>query len=123
MTFDHILPHIFSTLSLIEIQIDEVQNTDLSKNLLKGEINELSDLLSAKNRLKQTANYLQLSNAKGDTIEAHRLVQIFYGLVWIIRPSLMKFLELKEALNKGTIPVPSRLESVLSEVFERENAH
>lgn len=123
MNIDNLLPHIFSTLSLIECQADELQETIFTEKLLPAELIELRDLENGIKRLRQTANFIQLANAKNDILESHRLMQIFYGVLWIVRPSLQKMLDAKEAFTCGKFPVPSRLEHVLSEVYEKDNAH
>lgn len=125
MNYQHLLPHVFSALSLLEVQYNTCKESSSKNDLLPGEKIELKNCEKIIAEMKKTANLFQLSNAKNFTLESHRLIQIFYGLLWIVRPSVLRLCdELELRSTNSTQKVSSRrIENTINEIDVRENAH
>jgi hypothetical protein len=121
MQFQNLIPHLSASLSLLEAQINEWDKQKIDSELLPSEREELKSTRSIILEMRKTINLFQLSNAKGDMLESHRLIQIFYGLLWMCRPSIHKTQEIL-AKNPSARDYTSRLASDLFSI-NKENAH
>lgn len=86
--YTKILPHLFAACALINSQINKLDTTE--DTLLCSDLIELDSVKSTLKELQKTANYLQLSVAKCQLQESARLISIFYGLLFMIRPSITR---------------------------------
>lgn len=98
MDFKDLIPHLSASLSLLEVQINEWDMEKRDSELLFSEKEELKSIRSVILEMRKTLNLFQLSNAKGNNVESYRLVKIFYGLLWMCRPSVQK---INEILSDG----------------------
>lgn len=124
MEFQTLIPHLVASLSLLEAQLNEWDKNLLQESLLPSEREELKDLRSVILNMRKTINLFQLSNAKGETLECLRLIQVFYGLLWMSRPSIQKIQEILEK-SSGKDFVSRITDSVGFEeiITAREMAH
>ena len=122
MEYNKYLPHLYGALNIMNSQLNE-WDKNFESSLLPSEKSEMKTVREIASKMKKTVNFFQLESAKGNTKESVRLIQIFYGLLWMVRPSIemLEDLRLKEAgvetSNRKT------LESVLTEISVKENAH
>ena len=93
MVTEEILPHMYSAVNLLEVQIEEIST---SQEKIKVELCSLDTFESALQKMKLAAHNLQISLASKNTLESYRQVQIFYGLLKMIRPTLFGMLGMEE---------------------------
>jgi len=93
MVTEEILPHMYSAVNLLEIQIQEIST---SKKQIKVELCSIETFVSILQKMKLAAHSLQISIASKNTLESYRQVQIFYGLLRMIRPTLFGMLGMEE---------------------------
>jgi hypothetical protein len=91
MDYAKILPHLFAACSLIDVQIKKLDEQE--DKLLIADLVEINSVKSTHKKLLQTANHLQLTVAKNNVLESVRLLSVFYGLLYIIRPSITRLIE------------------------------
>ncbi len=91
MEYANILPHLFAACSLIEVQLNKLE--DKTAEISIADLSEIEGVKSAQKKLLQAANNLQLSIAKKDVVESGRLISVFYGLLYIVRPSITRLIE------------------------------
>jgi hypothetical protein len=94
MHFESIIPHLIASLTLLEAQINEWDRNLIDKALLPSEKEEYKSVRSILLEMRKTINLFQLANAREDTLESFRLVKVFYGCLWMIRPSINKTQEI-----------------------------
>lgn len=93
MVTEEILPHMYSAVNLLEIQIEEIST---SKDKIKSELCSVETFEAGLRNMKLAAHNLQLALASKNSLESYRQVQIFYGLLRIIRPTLFGMLGMEE---------------------------
>lgn len=89
--YTKVLPHLFAACSLIEVQIKKLN--ELEDKLTISDLDEFNGVISTHKKLLQAANHLQLTIAKSDLKESARLISVFYGLLYIVRPSITRLVE------------------------------
>ncbi len=93
MVTEEILPHMYSAVQLLEIQIEEIST---SKDKIKVELCSVDTFESALKNMKLSAHNLQIALASNNTLESYRQIQIFYGLLRMVRPTLFGMLGMEE---------------------------
>lgn len=93
MVTEEILPHMYSAVNLLEVQISEISS---SREKLKSETCSIETFERMLQNMKLAAHNLQLALASKNTAESYRQVQIFYGLLRMIRPTLFGMLGMEE---------------------------
>lgn len=93
MITEEIIPHMQSAVSLLEIQISEIR---LCKDKVKTNLCSYETFNSSLTRMKLAAHQLQVAIASKNTLESFRQVQIFYGLLKMIRPTLFAVMGIED---------------------------
>ena len=109
MNYSELLPHLFASCSLIETQIKKLE--DVSSKISTPDVIEFEGVIAAHKKLSQTANFLQLSIAKNDTAEIKRYISIFYGLLYMTRPSLTRLVSQYLSLSPCAVLVKASNQS------------
>lgn len=93
MVTQEILPHMYSAVNLLEVQIGEISS---SRDKIKTEKCSLETFNNMLKSMKLAAHNLQVALASNNSLESYRQVQIFYGLLRMIRPTLFSMLGMEE---------------------------
>ena len=93
MVTEEILPHMYSAVNLLEVQIEEIST---SQAKVKVDLCPIDAFESGLQKMKLAAHNLQIALASKNTLESYRQVQIFYGLLRMIRPTLFGMLGMEE---------------------------
>jgi hypothetical protein len=122
MNFQDLVPHLIASLSLIEAQVNEWDKEQIDNSLLPSERDELKSVRSIVLEMRKTINLFQLAIAKGHSFESERQIKIFYGLLWMCRPSIQKTHDILS--NSNIKNYSSRISSLnLEHALNKENAH
>ncbi len=93
MVTAEILPHMYSAVNLLETQIEEISTT---KEKIKVNLCSIESFEGTLRSMKLAAHNLQVAIASKNTLESYRQVQIFYGLLRMMRPTLFSMLGMEE---------------------------
>jgi hypothetical protein len=91
MEYSELIPHLFSSCILIETQIKKLE--EISSKFSRADLIEFQGVIDSHKKLKSTANLLQMTVAKKDIKETIKLISIFYGLLFISRPSVTRLVD------------------------------
>jgi hypothetical protein len=123
MHFETIIPHLVASLTLLEAQINEWDRNLIDQTLLPSEKEEYKSVRSILLEMRKTINLFQLANARGDTLESFRLVKVFYGCLWMIRPSIHKTQEILTKTSGSELNHPGSQNKDIEEMLDIDNAH
>ncbi len=123
MQFESLIPHLVASLSLLEAQINEWDRDRMDETLLPSEKEEFRCVRSVILEMRKTVNLFQLASAKGDIVESYRLIKIFYGLLWMSRPSIQKTQEILSRESGKDYSSRITTEDFDAILYNKENAH
>lgn len=109
--YTKILPHLFAACSLIEEQVKKLDKVE--ESMLVSDILELDGIKDILKKLFQTANFLQMSSAKNQITESARYISIYYGLLYIVRPSITRLVGAYVNPNIKANVIPAEYQQVV----------
>ena len=107
-----LLPRLFSSLSSLERSFEFLMDKLAEKDLIDQTRPYTTELSKVLTKMRRTANLLQLTVAKNDIHGSFRLLNVFYGLNYMVRPELLQSLD---RLSSGESPIPLPDEVALEE--------
>lgn len=101
-----LLPRLFASLSSLERSFEFLMDKLAEKDLLEENRIFTKEISRVLTRMRRTANMLQMAVAKNDVLGAFRLLNVFYGLNFMVRPELLQSLDrLSAGIDLSSPPV------------------
>lgn len=88
-----LLPRLFASLSSLERSFEFLMDKLAEKDLLEDSQVFTQEISRVLTKMRRTANLLQIAVAKNDVLAAFRLLNVFYGLNFMVRPELLQSLD------------------------------
>jgi hypothetical protein len=102
-----LLPRLFASLSSLEQSFEFLMDKLAEKDLVEENRSYTKEISKVLTRMRRTANLLQMAVAKNEILSAFRLLNVFYGLNYMVRPELVQALD---KLSAGINPITARPE-------------
>lgn len=86
-----IVYRVFSTVQSLEQQVENLKNQlGLNPKTNEKHLSQIAEFEAVIKSMRRTANKLQIEAAKKDASPSVRLLKIFYGLNYMVRPEVLK---------------------------------